>query len=480
MRQSESMNDLAYLSATDARAHFTAGEVSPAEVLEAQIAAAQSSEPLINAYTETLYDEARAAAREAEARYRSGDARPLEGITVAVKEKHAIAGRLVSEGSRAWSGRVPTENAPIVDRLLDAGAIIHARTTTPEFSLVVFTHSDLWGVTRNPWNRAFSPGGSSGGSAAALAAGMTTLATASDIGGSTRGPAAFTGTVGFKAPYGRVPGSGPLALDYYRGDSGLARTVDDMALMMNQIAGPDDRDPSSVAPAYVLPPEFDDIAGMRIGLVAEPGEFEVDTEVSANARACGGALHDAGADVSEVDLPVAREEISAAVSTHFAQMTATMVRRHIGQNDDALTDYACSFLHNLESVAASGVRMYDAATSEYAVQQTISGAMRDCDALIMPTTAAPAFVAGDPLLDNLVINGKDVPPFEGLLTFPFNIANRHPVLNVPSGQATNGMPTGVQIIAHRYDDSTAFRVGKALERLRPWGFDPIRKSQKTA
>jgi len=186
------MNDLIYLSATECIDRYRTGALSPVDVLDAQLARAALVDDSLNAFTETMADAARERAQESERRYREGTARPLEGVTVAAKEKHQIAGMDVVEASNAWDGYTALENAPIIDRLLDAGAIIHARTATPEFSIAAFTHSDRWGVTRNPWNTAFSPGGSSGGSAAALAAGMTTLATASDIGGSTRGPAAFT------------------------------------------------------------------------------------------------------------------------------------------------------------------------------------------------------------------------------------------------------------------------------------------------
>ncbi|MDQ6739331.1 MAG: amidase family protein, partial [Actinomycetota bacterium] len=152
---------------------------------------------------------------------------PCWGIPVAAKEKHGIRGRTLSQGLTAHKDNVAGASHPEIERIQRAGGIIHARTTTPEYSCATVTHSPLWGVTRNPWNKRYSPGGSSGGSAAAVAAGFSTLATASDIAGSTRLPASFTGTVGFKAPYGRIPGLAPLCADHYRGDGPLARTVAD-------------------------------------------------------------------------------------------------------------------------------------------------------------------------------------------------------------------------------------------------------------
>ena len=160
-------------------------------------------EPSINAFTETYFEDALAQARQAEARYRNGTQRPLEGIPLAVKDEFRLAGRRRTSGSLFYRDRVDDDNDVIIQRLLDAGAIAHAKTTTPEFCLLGSCHSRLWGVTRNPWNLDITSGGSSGGSGASLAAGTSILATGTDIGGSIRIPSALCGTVGFKPPYGR-------------------------------------------------------------------------------------------------------------------------------------------------------------------------------------------------------------------------------------------------------------------------------------
>ncbi|MBI2237442.1 MAG: amidase, partial [Actinobacteria bacterium] len=170
----------------------------------AVIARAEAVDADINALPVRFFEEAMEAARRAERRYsgRGPRPRPLEGIPVAVKEETPVRGLRTTQGSLIYEQWVPDFTAAVVDRVLRAGGIIHARSAAPEFSCAPFTHSRLWGITRNPWNRAFSPGGSSGGSGAALAAGTTTLATGSDIGGSIRIPASFCGVVGFKPPYG--------------------------------------------------------------------------------------------------------------------------------------------------------------------------------------------------------------------------------------------------------------------------------------
>jgi len=201
------MTDLHYLSATEALRLFRSRELSPVELLDAVIARAEAVEPVVNALCHTFSDEARAAAREAEARYagRGEPPRALEGIPLAIKEEEAIAGQPWTQGSLLYKDLVADYTSAFGQRMLDSGAIVHARSTAPEFSCAGFTHSKLHGVTRNPWNPGFGVGGSSGGSGAALAAGTTTLASGSDIGGSIRIPASFNGVVGFKPPYGRVP-----------------------------------------------------------------------------------------------------------------------------------------------------------------------------------------------------------------------------------------------------------------------------------
>ena len=253
------MSELHYLSAAQVLERFRNRTLSPVEYLDALEERVDETEPFINAVAERLFDEARVAAKTAEALYasRPGEVRTLEGLPVAAKAEHPIKGKLFTDGSLAFKDRTAEVTHPIIERIVDAGGIIHQRTTTPEFSCAPFTHSNLWGVTRNPWNLAFSPGGSSGGSAAALAAGTTPLATGSDIGGSIRIPASFTGVVGYKPPYGRVPSMAPYNLDTFCHDGPLARTVADCALLQNVIVGPHALDVVSLRPKVTIPSSFE-------------------------------------------------------------------------------------------------------------------------------------------------------------------------------------------------------------------------------
>ena len=468
--------ELTYLSAVEALALFRSRELSPVELMRAVIDRAEKTEPVINAFSERLSGEALAEAHRAEDRYlgKNGlEPRPLEGIPVAAKEKHAIAGRSLTEGSLANAGNMATENAPVIDRVLAAGGIIHARTATPEFSVTYVTHTKLWGVTRNPWHTAYTPGGSSGGSAAALAAGSTVLATGSDIGGSTRVPAAFTGTVGFKAPYGRIPGVAPLSADFWRGDGPLARTVGDCIVFANALIGPDPRDHTSLRPKLTLPAEYQPVTGMRLALCVRLGDYPVTAEVEANTRAAAQALSGAGAVVEEIELPWQCELIRAATGAHFSRIFGAIVAEVAREHRAQLMPYTVGFADIMES-AGQRISFLDGLRIETLMQRQLAEAMAPYDALICPTTTIPGIPAEDNLAGpDIVLDGEILgQPETAVMTVPFNICNRCPVLAVPSGHAGNGLPTGIQIVGHTYDDPTVFRVGKALEQARPWTYTP--------
>ena len=460
--------DLHYLSATEALRLFRARELSPVELMRAVIERAEKVEPVINAFAERLFAEALDQAREAEGRYlgKGGrEPRPLEGIPVATKEKHAIAGRSFTEGSLVNAGNVATENAPVIDRILAAGGIIHARTTTPEFSCTFFTHTRMWGVTRNPWNTAYTPGGSSGGSAASLAAGTTLLASGSDIAGSTRVPAAFTGTVGFKAPYGRIPGAPPLAADFYRGDGPLARTVDDCVAFANVLIGPDPRDHTSLRPRLTLPATYEPITGMRLALCVRLGDYPVGEDVAANTRAAARILADAGATVEEIELPWTHEQIRRTSAVHFTQIFGAIISEIARDHRAELMPYTVALADQM-AWAKEHLSFLDGLRTEARMQRELAEAMQPFDALICPTTTRPGLPAA---YDQLGPEEGEVlgPPETATMTVPFNISNRCPVLAVPSGYAES-LPTGIQIVGHTYDDATVFRVGKALELAQPW------------
>ena len=258
------------LTAVDALARMRAKELSPVELLASVQTRAESVEPTVNAFTEQRDDAALLAANDSAERYARGeDVRPLEGLPVALKEEVPVEGWRMRYGSLAVD-EIATETAPIAERIFAAGAVVHARTATPEFSCTGYTHSKLWGVTRNPWNPDVAVGGSSGGSGASLASGTSMLASGSDIGGSIRIPASINGVVGFKAPHGRVPTGAPYNLDRYCHDGVLARTIADCALFENVVAGPHPADIASLRPKLEIPDRLEGVDGLRIALVGRP------------------------------------------------------------------------------------------------------------------------------------------------------------------------------------------------------------------
>ncbi|MGE0139413.1 MAG: amidase, partial [Ilumatobacteraceae bacterium] len=335
--------DLAYLSATDALAMFRARTLSPVELLDALIGRIESVEPVINAVVDERLDEARIEAKASADRYAGGEARPLDGLPVAAKEEHPITGRSWTQGSHVYAQTVADLDHPVIERIHEAGGIVHVRTATPEFCCTGFCHSTMWGITRNPWATDWSPGGSSGGSGAALAAGYAPLATGSDIGGSIRIPSSLSGVVGFKPPFGRVPSLPPYNLDQFCHDGPMARTIADLALIENVLAGPHWRDVASLRFPPTVPQRPEGVAGLRIALCLRLGEWPLAPEVEANTRRVADALEAAGAEVEEVELPWTLEAIWHAAQAHFAGIMGAGVAAVDAQHGDVLNDYTRAF-----------------------------------------------------------------------------------------------------------------------------------------
>jgi aspartyl-tRNA(Asn)/glutamyl-tRNA(Gln) amidotransferase subunit A len=463
------VSDLHYLPAAEALRLFATRELSPVELVSAVIARAEGVEPVINAFAETRYEQALGEARQAEARYAgTGPApRPLEGLPVAVKEEAPIAGQRNTLGSVPLRDVVADQTAVFVQRIIDAGGIVHARSTTPEFSCAPFTWSRLWGVTRNPWNRAFSPGGSSGGSAAALAAGSATLATGSDIGGSIRIPSSCCGVAGFKPPYGRVPEVEVFNLDHYCHEGPLARSVTDCALLQNVIAGPHHSDVASLRPKLDIPARLDPIAGLRIALSLDLGCYEVDADVIANTRAAAGRLRQAGATVEEVSLPWDLATISRAARIHFGMIFGPSVREIYAAHAADLTSYARRFVAESDEIGKDD--LVAGLALEAAIYAPLGRLLDDFDALICPTFAVPALPAEYDTDQPVLVNGAPRGDWlDVLMTLPFNIASRCPVMSVPSGLSRDEVPTGLSVVGRTYDDVTVFRIAAAHEELFPW------------
>jgi Asp-tRNA(Asn)/Glu-tRNA(Gln) amidotransferase A subunit family amidase len=468
---SEDMADTAlhHLSAGETLERYRARELSPVEVLDAAIARVEACEPVFNAVCDRRYDEARAEAEASAARYAGGGEPPraLEGLLVAAKEEQPMAGRICSYGSLAYTNQVAAVTHPLLERLQQAGAVIHIRTTTPEFSCAGFTHGALWGVTRNPWNPDYSPGGSSGGSGAALAAGYAPLATGSDIGGSIRVPASFSGVVGFKPPYGRIPSLPPFNLDHYCHDGPMARTVADCARLAMAGAGRHPVDVVSLPDPPPLPLTAGPVADLRLALCLNLGDFPLDPEVEANTRAAAEVLASAGATMTEVRLPWTMGQVRAAYEAHFAAIFGPAVLADHLAHPGLVTPYARHFALACEALlAAQGPgSLLRGLEVEGRLYEPLGRLLTELDALICPTVGTRGLVAGEDYVDTGITVGGTLlaDHFLALLTVPFNIASRCPVLSVPSGLARNGVPTGLQIVGRTYDDATPFRLALAYE-----------------
>jgi aspartyl-tRNA(Asn)/glutamyl-tRNA(Gln) amidotransferase subunit A len=469
-------SELCYLPATEALRMFRARELSPVELMQALIDRAEAVEPVINAFAETHYEHALAEARAAADAYAGHGRQPrsLEGLPVAVKEEAPIEGQLNTLGSVPLRDMVANNTAVFVQRILDAGGIVHARTTTPEFSCAPVTWTKLWGVTRNPWRTSYSPGGSSGGSAASLAAGTTTLATGSDIGGSIRIPSSFCGIVGFKPPYGRVPEVEVFNLDHYCHEGPMARTVADCALLENVIAGPHASDVASLRPKLEIPAELAPVRGLRIAYSPDLGCYHVDDDVAANTAAAAARLREAGATVEEVTLPWQLETIRRAARIHFGMIFGPSVREIYAECAEQLTSYAQRFVADAAQIVKDDfVAGLDLEGRIYA---PLGSLLDEYDALICPTFAIPALPAEYEVEDPVMVNGRPAADWmDVLMTLPFNIASRCPVLSVPSGLSRDGVPTGLSIVGKTYDDVTAFQVAAAHEALFPWLDQPSRR-----
>jgi Asp-tRNA(Asn)/Glu-tRNA(Gln) amidotransferase A subunit family amidase len=464
-----SSDEIAYLSAIEVLRRFRAGEFTPREYLEVLLDRQERIGGRVNAFGELYLDDARIEADAATEVYRSraSDARPLEGLPVAIKDETPVRGKITTVGSLLHESEPETTDAVVVERLREAGAIILGRTTTPEFCAAPWTHSKVWGTTRNPWNLAYGPGGSSGGAGAVLAAGLAPLADGSDIAGSIRIPASFCGLVGFKPPYGRVPGIPLYNLDTYNHQGPLARTVADCALFEDVISGPDSRDPAALPTRVTTSDVQPSVVGMKIAVSLDLGGFDCDSEVRAAVQEAASRFRDLGATVEEVQVGWTMDQIQTAARAHYNAIFGAEIREHAQEHPDELTPY----IHELVRVLGQTDCTYvEGLAIEGQVHAAVREVFNEYDLLIGPVLATTGFVAGEDYVDTkLVINGSPLEHWlDALPTMVFNIASRHPVLVVPVTCASNGIPIGVQIVGPLFDDRAVFAAGAAFEAQDPW------------
>ena len=466
--------DLAYLPAVEQLARFRAGELSPVEVLDAQIERAAAFEPVVNAFSAQLFEQARAQAQQAERRYREGRPRRLEGLTLAVKETMAVRGTVTTHGSLVHRDDPPaTRSHPYVERLQRAGAIVHARTTSPEFACAWITTSRLNGTTRSPWDRELTCGASSGGSGASLAVGSATLATGTDIGGSIRYPAAACGVVGYMPPHGRNPEVSPDNLDPYEHVGPLARTVADCALMQNITAGPHPEDSATLRQRIRLPLDPPGIEGWRVAWTDDVGNGVVDPAVAAGLRTALDQLEAAGATVERVDLGWGAE-VTEAARAYLDHLFGRGFARTCEQHPDLVCDYTAWYGERAGTCGQERfLWTYEVAADMY---RTLGPLLDRYHAFVCPVFVTQEIRADAMPWETVEVAGRTFDcDYEPSLLHPFNMIARLPIIAMPCGLGANGLPISVQVMARTYDDARAFRVAAAMERQRPWLDHPDRR-----
>jgi aspartyl-tRNA(Asn)/glutamyl-tRNA(Gln) amidotransferase subunit A len=458
-------DEFAYMSASRLRDGFETGAFLPSDVTAAALARIDRLNPALNAFQVIDADAAADAAASADGRWRAGaPLGRLDGLPMTIKDTVDAAGWPTRSGSRTTPETPAAADAPVVARLREAGAVILGKTTTPEFGWKGMTNSPLAGITRNPWNTAHTPGGSSGGAAAALAAGIGVMAHGTDGGGSVRIPASYCGLYGLKPTFGRVPHhpqTSPFATLISSGP--LARSMADLAALLMVMIRPDARD------WYALPTDPTDyeaivaepqssLAGMKIAVSYDLGGAEIQSDIRGAVAAAAAVLADLGAEVEEVGPIIAplRERFERYWLAGFAHRM-----RSIPEADRALMD------PGLRALAEEGLKLglsdyYAGAEARAALGSDLNLFHQRYDLLLtptMPTTPPPV---------ETVYHSADFDRFDKAVPFtlPFNLTGQ-PAASVPCGLCDKGLPIGLQIVGPRFAEATILKAAAAFEQAVP-------------
>jgi amidase len=448
-------------------------EVTPVEILDAHLSVIDRINPQLNAIVTLAVDKARIAAVAAGDAVMRGDALgPLHGLPMGIKDITPTAGIRTTFGSPLFKDNVPNQDAEAVRRLKAAGAIILAKTNTPEFAAGANTFNEVFGVTRNPWNLALSPSGSSGGSAVAVATGMLPLAQGTDFGCSIRMPAAFCGIVGIRPTPGLTPNYPmPLAWDPGQVHGPLARTAEDAARMLDALAGFSRLSPISAAPpwksALAEVEASRDAKGLRIAYVTDIADIGVDTEIDAICRKTALSLRDAGASVEEISF-----DASGGKVPYQAWRGLWMVGQQLA-NIARLEEFGANLNGNVK--AGLKVTAMDLAVAERAraaLFQKFRELFERYDLLLMPASPVKQF----PVEQNFPteVNGKKLENYTDWIAGSFLITLMSlPGGSVPAGKTSDGLPIGMQIVGARFEEPKILSLAKLIQQMHPIGWPPI-------
>lgn len=460
-------------SAGELTALVKSHEITPVEILDAHLSAIERINPTLNAIVTLAADQARAAAVAAGDAVMRGDALgPLHGLPIGIKDVTPTAGIRTTFGSPLFKDHVPTVDAEAVRRLKAAGAIVLAKTNTPEFAAGANTVNPVFGATRNPWNTALSPAGSSGGSAVAVATGMLPLAQGTDFGCSIRMPAAFCGIVGIRPTPGLTPNYPmPLAWDPGQVHGPLARSAADAARMLDALVGYSRLSPISVAPpwqsALAEVEAARDAKGLRIAYVSDIAGIGVDSEIDAICRKTAQSLRDAGATVDEIEFDASEGKVP-----YQAWRGLWMV----GQQFANLAHLE-EFGPNLQGNVKAGLKVtpLDVAKSEQ-VRAALFLRFKDLferyDLLLTPASPVKQY----PVDQNFPteINGKKLENYTDWIAGSFLITLMSlPAGSVPAGKTADGLPVGMQVVGARFEEPRILSLAKIIQQMHPVGWPPV-------
>ena len=481
----------AELVASDAAglvALLEAGDVSAEDVTKAHLSRIAEEDDRVHAFLAVLHGEALAHARDIDRRRAAGEALgPLAGVPVALKDVLCTRGVATTCASRMLAGHKPPYDATVVARLRAADAVVVGKANMDEFAMGSSTENSAFGVTRNPWDLARVPGGSSGGSAAAVAAHFAPLGIGTDTGGSIRQPAALCGVVGMKPTYGRVSRYGLIAFASSLDQVGpFARSVTDAARLYAAIAGHDPRDSTSIpedVPDVTASLEHG-VEGLRVGVVVDALGDGVEPAVAARAREAAQLLGKLGAEVVDVSLPHARYGIAAYYLIAPSEASSNLARydgvryglRVDGDTTEAMMAATRSAGFGTEVIRRIMIGTYALSAGYYdayyvsaqrvrtLIIRDYDAAFEQCDVVLSPTSPSTAFEIGAKTDDPLAMYLNDV------FTVPASLAGM-PALSMPAGLDDDGLPVGVQLAAPLLDEATLFRAARALEA--ELAFDPV-------
>lgn len=445
------------------------GEVSAKEVLEVFLERIEAFNDDLKAFVYLDIERARAEAAEIDRKIGSGeDPGPLAGIPIGVKDLENAEGMPTTHGSVLFKDNIAPEDSIQVSRLRTAGCVVIGKTAAPEFGMYAFTSTDLHGTTRNPWNLERTPGGSSGGSAAAVASALLPIATGSDGLGSIRIPASYSGLVGIKVTFGSVPrGSSPESS--YSGNYGpMARTARDAARYLDCVIGPDERDQFSLPhPGFKYEESLDDVPdGLKASWSDDLGFGACASEVARIAREAADAFSGSGAGAFEwVDRPVQLKDISVASGILGSPERWLRLGKFWPDRRDDMSPFLQFMMER--TVGISDVREQARAIERrWENNQILAKLFDEVDLIVTPTTSTTAFAAEGPMPTE--IDGRTIKPIHAITFTPaFNFSG-HPAISIPCGFDSDGLPVGLQIVARRHRDHLLLALAATFDKVRPW------------